>query len=113
MRSRGLKIGTGGTKRDSRNVVNWLNQVGFLKVSQPSSLIPGLLEASEGPWERRTGVMKGNKICGGSVLIVARSYAIMPHAAMGLPRFRSKKTGLGPTVANFRLEGIRSSQLDY
>ena len=31
----------GGAKRDSRNVVNWLNQVGFLKVSLPSSLIPG------------------------------------------------------------------------
>jgi hypothetical protein len=56
--------------------------------------------------------MKGKKICGGSVLIVARSYAIMPHAAMGLPG-SGQKTGLGHTVANFRLEGIRSSQLDY
>ncbi len=41
MRTLGLKDVTGGTKRDSRNVVNWLNQVGFLKVFQPSSLIQG------------------------------------------------------------------------
>ena len=37
----GLEDGAGGTKRDSRNVVNWLNQVGFLKVFPPSSLIQG------------------------------------------------------------------------
>ena len=37
----GPKDVAGGAKRDSRNVVNWLNQVGFLKVSQPSSLIQG------------------------------------------------------------------------
>jgi hypothetical protein len=31
----------GGAMRDSRNVVNWLSQVGFLMVSAPMSLIQG------------------------------------------------------------------------
>ena len=42
------------------NVEKWLNQVGFLKVSAAVVTHPGLLEASEEPRERRTGVMKGN-----------------------------------------------------
>jgi hypothetical protein len=57
--------------------------------------------------------MKGNKICSGSVLIVPRSYAIITHAAMGLPGLSRKKTGLGPTAAHPRREVIRSAQLDY
>ena len=48
MRTLGLEDGAGGTKRDSRNVVNWLNQVGFLRVFPPSSLIQGFTMHQEG-----------------------------------------------------------------
>jgi hypothetical protein len=39
-----------------------IEQVGFLKVSQPFVTHPGLLEASEEPQEKWTGVMMGNRI---------------------------------------------------
>ena len=44
------------------NVEKWLNQVGFLKVFQPSSLILGFSKHRRNRGRVRTGVMKGNLI---------------------------------------------------
>ena len=108
MRTLGLKDGAGGTKRDSRNVVNLVKPGGFPEGVSAVVTHPGLLDASEGPRERRTGVMTGNLILERIGVDRYRLYT----TSLGLlqwvfVRFIKKGSRLGQDRGHVRAESIR------